>query len=154
MTERTAAEILLAQCEAEVAEAKDNVQSLSPDSIETLIDKVVTRWWIKRIANRPPIHAPSADLAERQGNRIRMLAASTARIQDRSGPIKSEAIQINLLGAVADINALWGVLIELGLVTPEMRQDYLDESVSQTFMRIEDQAQKMILTEAPNGRSQ
>lgn len=157
MTERSAAEILLAQLNHEVAEAKADFARLDQpiaDSLEVLIEKVCVRWWIGRMARREPEPQDAATRQARLDGRANMLHAAMRLIVERSGPISLDAVQINLLSTSAEIGALWNVLIECGIVTPAMRQDYLDEGVLQIFTKVEEHAQKLILAQAPMGRAQ
>jgi len=159
MTQLTAAEILCAHSEHEVAEAKlqlsrDFFTARCYDTIIDLTEKVILRWWVKRMVPRDRPERDQAAMQERSIARANILTLCMSRIVERSGPIKPEALQVNVLGVSADVNALWGMLIEAGICTPQMRQDYLDASVMNTYQRVEDQAQKIQLAAASGGRRQ
>lgn len=165
MSEASAAEILLAQLDLDVAEAKqallrawsysdDGAELASLDAFEQLAERVCVRWWVKRMANhRKPIDAEAA--AERGQRRAKVLAACVQGMIDHSGPIEINALQMSALALSSDINALWGCLIEAGMVTPELRQEYMDASVENTYQRVQDYAQKIVVANAPtSGRRQ
>lgn len=165
MSERTAAEILLAQLDHDVLLCKrDVLQQMEladfparpalADALETLAEKACMRWWIGRMAGQD--HAPRDPAANRERMEVRakVLGMCVQRMVERSGPIDANALQMSVLGISADVNALWGALIEAGMVTPEMRQQYLDQSVTNTYQRIEDYSQKIILANSPLGRAQ
>lgn len=151
MTARTAAEILAAQCEADVKTWRAKIWAPFftldfMDALETFVEKVVVRWWIKRMVPRDTM--PAENMMERQQYRGQILNMCMHRIEERSGPIALPALQINLLGVSTDVQALWGMLIEAGICTPAMRQDYLDSAVGHLYAKVEDHAQKIQLATA------
>lgn len=159
MTERTAAEILSAQCEADVKTWRQKIWAPFftldyMEALEEFVEKVVIRWWINRMVRRDTLPFNQEEAATRQQQRGQVLHGIMHRIMERSGPITMEAMQINLLGAATDVSAVWGALIEAGIVTPQMRQDYLDKAVMDLHARVEDHAQKIQLAVAQPRRRQ
>jgi hypothetical protein len=141
---------MAAQCEVEVKEARQKIWAPFftldyMEALEVFVEKVIVRWWISRMLRRDSVEVDAEQAAQRQQQRGQVLHGIMHRIQERSGPIKIEALQINLLGAATDVSAVWGALIEAGIVTPQMRQDYLDKAVMDLAQRVEDHAQKIQL---------
>jgi hypothetical protein len=157
MPERSAAEILLAQLDYEVSIAKNelskHIELPAVCAVADLAEKVCLRWWISRMANTDLTPQSEEQLSERTHSRAAALAMCVARIVERSGPIDTNSLQLALLGMSSDISALWGVLIESGMITQALRQEYLDASVQQTFAKVEDYSQKIVLANAPHGRA-
>lgn len=156
MTERTAAEIIFAQCEVDVAEAKAHVfkefiesglpvENSTLDALEDLANKVTRRWWIAKMVKRPNPPVDTNDLLERMTHRTNALVALTQAIINRSGMIDPNSLQVSILGMSADINAVWGALIEAGLMTPANRQDYMDAAVGELYRRGMDECQKIVI---------
>jgi hypothetical protein len=154
MTERTAAEILVAQLTFEVEEAKRAVahelydlpaiNGFDPATLETLIDRCVKRWWITRMASGPEKPMDPKQMAERRDQRMSALALCTRAIIERSGPVDPNALQVGFLGLSAELNALWSVLIDAALLTHASRQDYMDSAVAELYQRVHNDAQKVL----------
>jgi hypothetical protein len=154
MTERTAAQILVAQLTFEVEEAKRSVahelsdlpaiNGFDPATLETLIDRCVKRWWITRMASGPEKPLDQKALAERRDQRMAALALCTRAIIERSGPVDPNALQVGFLGLSAELNALWAVLIDAALLTHPLRQDYMDAAIAELYQRVHNDAQKVL----------
>lgn len=154
--EKSASEILVAQLDVEIAELKRSYLgtefSTLADTLQTLIEKILTRWWVSRI-NKQPQPTSTKQMQERTANRMAVLRKCVDTIIERSGPIDLNALQMSALGMSAELNSLWGLLIELGLITPEGRQDYLDAGVENTYTRIMEYARQITLAnKVPDGR--
>jgi hypothetical protein len=153
----TAAEILAAQLEYEVAEAKLALfrdGQLDADVLEDMMERVVARWWLKKMPGKvPPQKATDRELTDRVANRMHHLGRCVMLMIDRSGPIEANALQVSVLGLSAELNALWGLLIELGLITQEGRQDYMDAGVANTVERVNKYSQAVVpAKDIPRGR--
>jgi hypothetical protein len=161
MPERSAAQILLAQLDYEVAQGKRELAAaLGLDeahpavcAVENIAEKVCVRWWVSRMSRSDLAPQNEAQLEERTHSRAAALAMCVSRIVERSGPIDPNSLQLALLGMSSDISALWGVLIESGMLTQATRQEYLDAAVQNTFAKVEDYSQKIVLANAPHGRA-
>lgn len=143
------AEILHAKFDSEVQAAKTDFENLSKfgagaqaKAIETMIEAVVKRWWIGRMLKAKD---NTEDMQERMQNRMNALAGATQAIIRHSGAVDPNAMQMSLLGLSAELNALWGALIESGMFTPESRQDYFDASVGDLCRRVNEQCQKIVV---------
>jgi hypothetical protein len=144
MTEHTAAEILYAQLDHDVAQAKwkvnDRLYNGPPfqraDEIESLCELVCKRWWIGRMTAKHPPPVDVTSLHDRMNHRTNAIIQMTQNMIDKAGPIDPTALQMQLLGMSAEVNALWGCLIEAGLMTPQNRQDYMDAAVAMLYKRV------------------
>jgi len=132
---RSAGDILSAQLEHDVLEAKAALtQELgwpleTVDAFENLIGKVVTRWWVERALRHHGELSLEDQLAERRQGRLQIMAQTVSMIQARVGAMDPLTAQITTLSNQAETQALWRALMEAGLVTESIRQDYLDEAV-------------------------
>ncbi len=144
MTEHTAAEILYAQLDHDVAEAKADAESITNigltrcevNAIERLAELVCKRWWIGRMTAKHPPPVDVTSLHDRMNHRTNAIIQMTQNMIDKAGPIDPTALQMQLLGMSAEVNALWGCLIEAGLMTPQNRQDYMDAAVAMLYKRV------------------
>lgn len=162
MTEKSAAAILLAQIDYEVAEAKAAVfrefqaagvpvVPSTVDALESLANTCIARWWVGRAGSDGAVKDPAA-IQERMQTRSNVLARCVQLMIERSGPIDANALQMSTLGISADVNALWGALIEIGIFTPAIRQEYLDQAVANTYQRVVDHTQKIQLAQSVGRR--
>jgi hypothetical protein len=146
MTERTAGEILLAQLEYDVLEAKRAVQEdPSSEAIENLCTRVVQRWWLSRMVHEPEKPQDAQELQNRQRERAQSYALCAQIIKARSGPIDPESLQVSVLGLSAEINAIWAVLIDSALVTQNDRHNYMDGSAAELYGRVQGMASKIVM---------
>jgi hypothetical protein len=158
MRESTAAELLFAQLTFEVEQAKmafTEGNAWPPewvDMFQDLVEKIVKRWWIGKMVQRPNPVVDMQGLGERMIHRTNALVGLTQAIINRSGSVDPNSLQVSVLGMSAEINAVWGALIEAGLMTPANRQDYMDAAVSELYKRGMDECQKIIMTPDPRGR--
>lgn len=154
MAEHSAIEILAAQLEHEVIEAKAAIEDLfgngTSDALETLIDRCVKRWWLTRMLQKPKASLSNEEMTSRRDSRLKAFKLCTNTIVEKSGPIDPTSLQIGYLGMSAELNALWTLLIEAGLVTQDARHDYMDLATAELYQRVHANAQK-ILTPGANG---
>jgi hypothetical protein len=121
-----------------------------PERVEW-IEKIITRWWLSKMPN--PATLPKVDgMRERISLRMAKLYKSVSVMRERGGPITPETLQLGIFGLRAEIDALWGLLTELGLSTPALRQDYVDQSVDGVLNRTFDKAMEIQMPGDPGGR--
>lgn len=150
---KNAVDILLAQADHEVAEAKAALNgSLIADEIETLVEKVVTRWWLGRMAASAGEDVDPVEAQTSHGQRLQLFAGAQALIQARTGAPTVEALQIGLLSASAELNALWALLTESALVTPAHRQNLLNMGAQDLYERVQEHAKKVVLATGNSAR--
>jgi hypothetical protein len=147
MAEKTAAELLYAQFDHDVATAKERlvghygggVQALAwVELMESMMESVIKRWWLKRMTSRHDLPVDVTELNDRMNHRTNAIVQMTQGIIEKSGPIEPTALQMQVLGMSAEVNALWGCLIEAGLMTPANRQDYMDAAIAMLYKRMQE----------------
>ncbi|HXI41602.1 MAG TPA: hypothetical protein VNH83_16590 [Bryobacteraceae bacterium] len=150
MAELSAAEILHAQLNHEVATAKQDVDlaqmehtQLSP-VIENLAEAVCRRWWLGRMLKKPEAVDMTA-LQERMRQRGEALQKATMAMITQQGGVDVGALNIAVFSISAEVNALWGALIEAGMMTSRNRQDYMDAAVENLCQRVNEQAKKIVV---------
>lgn len=161
MTERTTPEILSAQLEFDVCEARAAVeQELGNitvpglaggrfgESLERLIGTVVARWWFERARMAEKITSDAKDAEERRMARLQVLMNCLNIIVAKSGPPQMETQQISILSLQCENAALWGALVHAGIVTPSLKQDYIDGGVLDLLARVQQYSQKIMVADA------
>jgi len=144
MAELSAAEILHAQLNHEVAQAK---APFDPDlglAVESLAEAVCRRWWLGRMLKKPEAVDMTA-LKERMRQRGEALQKATLAMITQQGGVDVGALNIAVFSISAEVNALWGALIEAGMMTPRNRQDYMDAAVDNLCQRVNEQAKKIVV---------
>jgi hypothetical protein len=149
--ERSALQILAAQCEHEVEEAKKalGVAMVGPslqavvDALEQLDERVVRRWWIMRMAQKPPKAIPDAEWADHLKRRNALFALATDIQIKASGPINLTSMQIGLFGVVSQLDAIWKLLMEAAIASPQTRMVALDDAAQSLYARVHDFASKI-----------
>ena len=145
MAELSAAEILHAQLNHEVAEAKATFDPELGSAVENLAEAVCRRWWLSRMLKRHDAPADVSDLRERMNKRMQALEGAVKAMITQTGGVDIGAMQVLVLSMSAEVNALWGALIESGMMTPSNRQDYMDQAVENLCKRVNEQARKIMV---------
>lgn len=141
---KSAAEILHAQLDFEVAQAKECFPGKAGENVENLAEAVCRRWWLSRMLKKP--EAPAAeDIQARMGKRMEALEKAVVAMIRQAGGVDIGAMQVLVLSMSAEVNALWGALIESGMMTPSNRQDYMDQAVENLCKRVNEQASKIMV---------
>ena len=160
MAEKTAAELLTLQFEHDLAQARADlycqffasglaVDPLLIDAIDQYVERKLKLWWISRMGHSKDSPNPE-ELQKRIQERTELLAKTTmVMLSGRS--VDGFQLQMGLLGLTADISALWGFLIELGLTTPELRQQYLNASINSLSATVHEQSQKIMVASGGRG---
>lgn len=166
MPEYSAEQIAAAQLNVDVADAKEaldvglhgvRTHDTVVDLIENLIGKVVMRWWFARIVkNKAAVSKinPKA-LEERRKVRAMTTIASCQIINaktNKGAPPDALSLQMAILDLTANNNAIWQALIDAAIITPDVKQDYLDGGVAELYGRVTDHAGKIDLTKVASGR--
>lgn len=163
MPERTAQEIASAQLNYDVAEAKialdrllhgTSAGSTVIDAIENLIGKVVMRWWFARIVKNKAAHL-MVDAGEIEGRR-RVRALKLASIQQiingkayKGQPPDATSLQMVALDQQVANTAIWQALIDAAIISPDGKQQYLDDALDELERRTVNYASQLDL---PGGR--
>lgn len=163
MPEYSPEEIAEAQLAYDVAEAKQALdRSLHGtgsgegvvDHIESLIGKVVMRWWFARIVrNKKSASKETASaLEERRKQRAMTMIACCQIINAKSTqgkPPDNLQLQLAHMDLTAGQAAIWQALIDAAIIAPDVKQDYLDGAVASLYQRVVDFSQRIDLSAAP-----
>ena len=145
------AEVLHAQFTQQVLQAKERIDGLAAvqdvrvsDAIEELCDAAIKRWWIGRMLEAD-FKGEIPDMQNRMQQRMQALVSATQAMVNHSGNVDPNSLQISVLGISAELNGLWGALIEAGILTPAARQDYMDASVIELHNRVKESCSKIVI---------
>ena len=152
MAEKTAAELLHAQLSHEATEAREaflaHMHGVASDetlgtALDTYVEKAIQKWWVGRSLGTAH-HAKGAE--ERAGKRMQILAHMVnLSVSMAGGNIDLGQLMMGQMGNMAEMNALWGTLIEIGLVTPEIRQEYIDLCLNSMAHAMQEQSKKIVV---------
>lgn len=170
MPERSAEQIAAELLNADVAEAKNNLRhraleffkgrggsDVFVDAFENLIGKVIMRWWFARIVKNKAAVSKVDQKALEERRKVRALTtiASCQIINgktNKGAPPDALQLQMAILDLTANNNAIWQALIDAAIITPDVKQDYLDGGVAELYGRVTDYAGKIDLTKVAAGR--
>ena len=164
--ERSVEEIASAQLEYDVAEARQALEKLlglaahdKVGAIESLIGRVVMRWWFARIVKNRENQASMSQesLESRRRVRAATLIAVGQAINSRAfrgEPPGNLDLQLAVLDVTAAQNAIWQALIDAAIISPQAKQDYLDGGVNELFGRVSAYAQRIDLINAGAAETQ
>lgn len=171
MPEYSAEQIAAAQLNVDVEEAKEHLHDvLAPrkpgegntgkylvDAFENLIGKVVMRWWFARIVKNKAAVSKVDQKALEERRKVRALTtiASCQIINgktNKGAPPDALQLQMAILDLTANNNAIWQALIDAAIITPDVKQDYLDGGVAELYGRVTNYAGKIDLTKVASGR--
>lgn len=92
----------------------------------------------------------SDELARRKARQLKCTVAGM-HIQQRLGGLDTrqqvEHVRIAALAAIAETRSLWTFLIERGLATEAMRQDYLDKGYDSLLAQVEGKAAELMVAD-------
>ena len=149
-------DILLAQLEADVAEAKlacerelKGAEGTSEhkfvDAIHNLIGRTVVQWWLARSVKNMEDRGDASEYEERRKARIAAYAQLCGRITAMSGPMTMEVAQMTIMELQGQCQGMWRALKEAGIVTESVKQDFLDMGVIDLAARVEAASTKIMV---------
>jgi hypothetical protein len=143
------ASVLHANFNQQVQQAKERIGSFEDarlaDALEHLCDAVVKRWWVGRVLDADTAYKGTENMQERMNHRMQCLVGATQAMVNHSGNVDPNSLQVSVLGLSAELNGLWGALIEAGILTPAARQDYMDAAVIELQARVKESCKKILI---------
>jgi hypothetical protein len=156
MNQESEAKALLDLCEAEVHLAAQSLAACAGlgkeavDEIVELCDLVCERWWLRRVADASGPRKGEEAYRQRAMERMQVAAKVSEIAITKSGPISTESLQVVFFAMNARVDALWAVLIELGLVSQDQMHARLDAATQDLYARAVKHGQKILLS-TPDG---
>lgn len=158
MGEKTAAELMVAQLEYDVAEAKQVLmRELRPparedskpivEAIDNLMAKSVMRWWLGRIALASKSKLSAEEYRARSNARLNLVGEMVNRIKTRSGETSIESLQLQIVGLSCELQGVWGLLEYMAFTDQADRQEWLDHGVAEMHERVTGMAAKLVVTD-------